>query len=163
MFQRKKIDNSIFVKLLPNNFLNVDELLERLFYLFLRSLELIWYLHAGQRFSFCSKMLNYFISERFLFLQELLLWIIILRGVLILLHICFIHLSFCSLLTLSEVLILCMCWRSKLLFLRCPFRYLLIRDSCHHVLVNIWLRMLVFVGITLLIAITTTLGVLIGF
>ena len=164
MFKWKKIDHSIFVKLLPNNFLNVNKLLERLLYLFLRSLELVWYLHAGQRFSFCSKVFNYFVSERFLFLQPLLLWIIILRwGAYIFFYICFICFSLCSFLTFSEVLILWLCWRSKLLFLRCPFRNLLIRDSRHHVLINIWLGMLILVTITLLIAITTTLGVLICF
>ena len=45
MFKGKKVDHSILIELFPNNLFNVDELLKRLFNLFLWSFELIGDLH----------------------------------------------------------------------------------------------------------------------
>ena len=45
MFKGKEIDHSILIELFPNNLFNVDELLERLFNLFLWGFELIGDLH----------------------------------------------------------------------------------------------------------------------
>ena len=45
MLKGKKIDHSILIELFPNDLFNVDELLERLFNLFLRGFELIGDLH----------------------------------------------------------------------------------------------------------------------